>query len=242
MKILHLYYDIMNLYGDYANIRAVEKILKSSGAEVYIDRISLGEKAQLEDYDFIFIGSGTEKNRCVVLSDFSKYKSELEKYIESKKPILMTGNSFEMLGKSITLSDGLSVEGLGIFDFTVTEQDKKRNTGDVIYTADYLESPVVGFINKCSEIFGISSPLFSVEMGLADNNESKTEGLRHNNLFATHITGPVLIKNPHFLKYIANIILEPYAELTLNTDGLDYEEKGYAITLSELRKRQEEMG
>ena len=32
MKLLHLYHDIMNLYGDYANILALERMLKNNGA------------------------------------------------------------------------------------------------------------------------------------------------------------------------------------------------------------------
>ena len=31
MKILHLYYDIMNLYGEYANVCALERIIENSG-------------------------------------------------------------------------------------------------------------------------------------------------------------------------------------------------------------------
>ena len=31
MKLLHLYHDIMNLYGDYANVSALKRILEQSG-------------------------------------------------------------------------------------------------------------------------------------------------------------------------------------------------------------------
>ena len=60
MKILHLYYDIMNLYGDYANVSAMQRILEKSGEDCTVDRLSLGDNAVLSDYSFIFIGSGTE--------------------------------------------------------------------------------------------------------------------------------------------------------------------------------------
>ena len=38
MKILHLYYDIMNLYGEYANVSALERIIENSGENAEIDR------------------------------------------------------------------------------------------------------------------------------------------------------------------------------------------------------------
>lgn len=115
----------------------------------------------------------------------------------------MTGNSFEMLGKTITDSDGKVFDGLGIYDFTVTEQNKRRITGDIVYTSDILTKPIVGFVNKCSEIKGIENHLFTVKHGLGDYENAKAEGLKDKNLFATHVTGPIMIKNPHFLEYIA---------------------------------------
>lgn len=241
MKILHLYFDIMNLYGDYANVSAVKKMLINSGIEVEIDRLSLSDNANLSNYDFIYIGSGTESNQKLVLTDFAKYTEQLRAYIESGKPVLMTGNSFEMLGKTITDCNEKIYNGIGIANFTVTEQNKRRVTGDVIYKADFIKHPLVGFVNKCSKINGIENPLFKVEMGLSDNSDSKNEGIRINNLFGTHLTGPVLIKNPAFLEYIANIIIKPYEKFSLRTDYLSYENAGYEVTLTELRKRMENM-
>ena len=233
MKILHLYHDIMNLYGDYANLVAVKKLAVHNGVEVTVDRHSIGDEVALADYDLIYIGSGTERNQKVVLEDLRRYSKALSDCIEGGKVILMTGNAFEMLGKSITNADGKVHEGLGLFDFETTEQDKTRMVGDVVFGCDFLDSPVVGFINKCSEIRGIGQPMFTVEMGLGNAEGDKGEGIRKNNLFCTHVTGPVLIKNPHLLTYLCTLILGEQPD-----DGcLDYEKKGYAVTLRELRKR-----
>ena len=97
----------MNLYGDYANISALKRILEYSGEDVTVDRISLGGSAVLSEYDFIYIGSGTEKNQKTVLKDLEKYKDQLREYISADKPVLMTGNSFEMLGHMITDGSGV---------------------------------------------------------------------------------------------------------------------------------------
>ncbi len=62
------------------------------------------------------------------------------------------------------------------------------------------------------------------------------EGFRKNNCFGTHLTGPILVKNPAMLKYIAKLLLgEAYSDTVPYT----YMEKSYATTLSELRKRLE---
>ena len=259
MKILHLYHDIMNLYGEYANVSALERMLEKSGVKFTTDRLTLFDNADLGDYDFIYIGSGTEKNQKLVLQDFKKYKDFLVEYINSGKVILMTGNSFEMRGKTITDSDGKVFDGLGIYDFTVTEQNKRRITGDIVYTSDILTKPIVGFVNKCSEIKCdyndyhnethaipsednkfLEKPLFTVKYGLGNCEGSKEEGLRNHNLFATHVTGPIMIKNPHFLEYIALQISKNTDGFKPCTDYLDYERAGYEITLGELTKRFEE--
>ena len=117
MKILHLYYDIMNLYGDYGNVSVLERVLTQSGADCEVVKKSLGDSVDFAEYDFVFIGSGTERNQKLVLDDFKKHKEAFKNYIESGKPALFTGNSFEMLGKSITDCEGKAYDGTGLFGF-----------------------------------------------------------------------------------------------------------------------------
>ena len=233
MKILHLYYDIMNLYGEYANVSAMERILSNSGIECTVDRLTIGDSAVLSEYDFIYIGSGTERNQKVVLDDFSSYRAQLREYVGNGKAALLTGNAFEMLGATIEDAQGNRFEGLRLFDFKTKEQSKTRNTADAIFEADFLSRPLVGFINKCSETEGVKAPLFKVKMGLGNKDGDATEGVRKENLFGTHLTGPVLIKNPYFLEYLAGIVA---GGTKLSTEHLEYERKGYEITLSELSK------
>lgn len=233
MKLLHLYHDIMNLYGDYANILALQRILEKSGEEVTVDRLSLNDSASLDDYDFIFIGSGTEKNQKVVLADFVKYKDQLADFIASGKPLLMTGNSFEMLGKTITDGDGKVYDGLSLYDFTVTEERGKRYTNDIIATPCVSDQPLVGFINKSSMIYDVKSPMNTVTFGIGNNSDEMTEGITDKHFYGTHITGPVLQKNPHFLVYIAELMLGKKP----SEDHLTYEKKGYANTLKKLSER-----
>lgn len=232
MKILHLYHDLMNLYGDYANVSALCRMLELNNIEFSLDKKSLGDEVDFSEYDFIYIGSGSEENMKLALSSLKEKRDELAEYIENEKFLLLTGNSFEMLGEKITSFLG-EFEGLGIFPFTVTEQNKTRTTDDSVVNFPEADITLVGFINKCSEIEGITTPMFNVEMGLSNGKNQKTEGIRYKNLFGTHLTGPLFVKNPIFLKYIA--------EKLTGTELVDYvfsfERKGYEITLKKLRER-----
>ena len=86
-----------------------------------------------------------------------KHKEAFSDYIESNKPALFTGNSFEMLGKGITDCEGKAYDGLDLFKFFTTEQNKKRLTADAIFESDFSDKLFVGFVNKCSEINGIEA-------------------------------------------------------------------------------------
>lgn len=247
MKILHLYHDIMNLYGEYANVAALQRMLEKNDVPCEVDTLSVGHELAIMDYDFIYVGSGTESNQKYVMEHLKKYTEDVKAYVEAGKLLLMTGNSFEILGKTITDAKGKSYEGLGLFDFSVTEQERTRETADAVLglwkepqeenTADDGDEKetkeLVGFINKCSTIAGITRPLFQVKMGLGNEKGGSTEGIRYKNFYGTHLTGPMLIKNPYFLMDLARDLCGK----EMKGDYLTYEKAGYEITLSELRKR-----
>lgn len=225
----------MNLYGEYANVAALKRILENNKISCKVDALSVGDKLQLLDYDFIYVGSGTESNQKYVLEHLMSYKDELKEYIEAGKMLLMTGNSFEILGKTLKDAKEKVYEGLGFFDFSVKEQERTRNTADAIFMMEGQEKPLVGFINKCSTMEGINMPLFQVKMGLGNEAKGTTEGIRYKNFYGTHLTGPILIKNPYFLVQTASDLCGK----EMNGDYLTYEKAGYEITLRELTKRLE---
>ncbi|MBQ8796515.1 MAG: glutamine amidotransferase [Clostridia bacterium] len=207
IKILHLYSDFMNLYGEYGNIRLLTKTLEEKGQEVSPESKTITDKdIDFTAYDFIYCGAGTESKRTFALNHLMKFRESLKEAFDSDKVILFTGNSWEMLGKSITTAEGKVLEGLKLFDFTVKEQNARRLTGDIKAKADFPDTELIGFINKCSEVEGVSSPLFTLTMK-PESFASDMEGIREKNLFGTQIVGPVLVKNPTFCEYMAELII-----------------------------------
>ena len=227
MRILHLYPNLMNLYGDYGNVRVLVKYLNDLGIETQLDEKELGDNYNLKDYDFIYMGSGTESKQLFALDDLLKHKDELVEYINENKVMLLTGNAMELLGKKIDDN-----KGLGIINFTVKTSDK-RYTGDVILHNEKL-GDVVGFINKSSLISGGEEyKLFNYDF--KDNNliDNDYEGYHYNNLFGTHVIGPLLVKNPSFLDYLVELLAkDKYRKIEY-----EYLDKAYNVTLEELRKR-----
>ena len=120
--------------------------------------------------------------------------------------MLFTGNSYEMLGKSLHTAEGEDVKGMGLFGFTVQEQKKNRYSGDVTLKCGLSTEEFIGYINKCSVVEGIEKPLFEIT-SVVGTVKDKTDGIHEKNFFGTQVTGPVMVKNPQFAEYIAEFIL-----------------------------------
>ncbi len=205
MKILHLFHDLMNLYGDYANVLALERALAQKGVETEIVRRSIGDGLYFSEFDFIYIGSGTERNQKVALEYLRNCTDALKNAVDGGVPILATGNSFEMFGKKITDRAKKAYEGLGLFDF-ITEEGAERIVTDSV--VEFEGHELIGFINKASGIYGIKEPLFTVKQGAGNNpKETAAEGIHEGNFYGTHIIGPLLIRNPFMAEYFADLMI-----------------------------------
>ena len=229
IKILHLYYDIMNLYGEYGNIKVLEKHLIDQGVNTFVDKKSIGDEIDFSSYDFIYIGAGTENNQLYVLEDLKKRKESLKEYIENGRYALFTGNSYELLGKKVN-----DTEALNLFDFESKITDE-RITSDVICTCDLIDSKIIGFINNMSTISNNDKPLFNVLKG----GNTKEEGIKYKNTFGTHLIGPILFRNPKLLKYFVNNLCLSKDEKFIYKEIEYYEEEmSYKIALNELEERE----
>lgn len=220
----------MNLYGDYANVSVLSRYLNNLGHDVKVDTLSLYEKKDIFDYDFYYMGSGTEHRQKLVLKQLLTYKKPLQELFEANKTMLFTGNSFELLGDTIQSADGAVYEGLQFADFKTIE-GKKRITCNCIAAFPQTDEPIVGFINKCSKTYNVKSPLFKMKMGFGNEKNCSAEGYTQRACFGTHITGPILVKNPFMLKFIARKIL---GEQYQDSVEYAYMNQSYALTRKEL--------
>ncbi len=206
-KILYLYYDIMNLYGESGNIRMMERVLESKGAQPQTDRKTVTDTdIDFTQYDFIYCGAGTENSRNTCLEHLRNFADSLKKAYDSGTVMLFTGNSYEMLGETLTTAEGTVRKGIGLFGFTVAEQGKVRYSGDVTLKCSFSEKEFIGYINKCSEVQGVKNPLFQVNC-VAGTVKEQTDGIHCNNFFGTQVIGPVTVKNPTFGEHIADLVI-----------------------------------
>ena len=112
---------------------------------------------------------------------------------------------------------------------------------DVYGRTDLYPEAVVGFMNKCSTITGVETPLLTaVELGFGNDGEGRPEGFHRKNVFASELTGPILVKNPRLLDAVAGAIYQHRGEALPEPRPADrWAEDGYAITAEQLKLRSE---
>ena len=207
VKILYLYPDFMNLYGDNGNVRILERRLKDQGFHVEIITRTITDYEINFNVDFVYMGSGFESNRNMVADHIYRYKSALVRAIIDGVPMLFTGNSYDLLGKGITTADGKFIEGLGIFNYSFKEQLEKRYTGDVILKDNATGHRYVGFVNRAG-VPDVSDGLEFEAIKVIGNVSLSKDGVRKNNLLGISLIGPVLLKNPRLAESFVKIICE----------------------------------
>lgn len=238
IRIIHFYPDLMNLYGSYANVSVLQRVLERAGAEVTVETVAPGQDCDLSGADFLFMGAGTERRQKTAAQDFLRFADVVKAAAEAGTPMLFCGTAMELLGKSITDADGQEFAGIGLAAFT-SAQGKRRMVEDVYGTTDLYTEPVVGFINKCSIIKGIETPLLTATtLGYGNEGPVTAEGFRHGNVFASHLTGPILVKNPMLLEAVADAIFRhKNAPIPQKWDIDSWLTDGYAITAEQLKRR-----
>lgn len=232
MKLLHLYYDLMNLYGEYGNVVVLNKHLNDQGIKTTVDKKSINDEINFKDYDFIYCGSGTEKNQEVARVDLLKRKESFMEAVDNGSIILFTGNAMELLGEYIDDKEALK---LVTFETRLTND---RYTGDVIVSNKDI-GEVVGFINKCSLITrNDNNKFFKYVFKDSNLKDNDYEGYNVGNMYGTHIIGPVLVKNPNFMKVIVTKLgLRDNPNFIYKDIEYKFEEDSYNVTLNALKER-----
>ena len=205
LKIANLYYDIMNLYGENANIRALVKFAEYQGIQTEVHNLTIGDKIDFEKYDIYYIGSGTEKSELLVLKDIMNYQNEIRKAIMTNKHFLVTGNAIEFFGEYININE-VKYPALNIFPYRVLHENY-RIVGSVVMSMTGIKEKIIGFQNRCGIMIDDDRPLFKVIEGTGCYINSNKEGYWYRNFFGTYIFGPLLIRNPHFTNYLLKSIM-----------------------------------
>lgn len=209
VNVLHLYYDILNLYGENGNVRCINNNLELSNIKCNIDFKSIKDNIDFSKYDIVYIGSGDEEDLLLCINDLKRYKDDIKDYIAKDKCMILTGNSMYMFGKYIDALDN-KIDTLGVFDYYTKyiNSSKYKSASNYRVSLESISSfygineLIIGFQNRCGIVMNASKPLFKTSSRCSNDLDSPGEGFSYKSVYATVNIGPLLIRNPYFLDYI----------------------------------------
>ncbi|MBE7063357.1 MAG: glutamine amidotransferase [Ruminococcaceae bacterium] len=233
LKILSMYPDLLNMYGDIGNVKILKRRAEKRGIETELCTLSAGQPFPA-DADIIMLGAGQDFEMHIVLEDMRGEKKEaLRAYIEDGGVFLAVGTGFQLLGTAFVSGEGETREGLGILP-VVTEPSDVRFVGNIAAEIDGVRA--VGFENHagCTRI-GNLKPLGHVLSGHGNNGEDGNEGARYKNTVCTFFHGPFLSKNPEQAdKLLLSALQRKYKIDALESLDDTYEYRAKETILSKL--------
>ncbi len=223
-----MYPDTLFLHGERGNALALERYAKELCNDYSIDRVDFEtESFDPAEYDVIYFGAGEISSFEAVIKDMESYKDSLKAFIEAGKPLIATGTTMAMFGKSIKRTDGSTVEGAGFIPVSATEREYVYGD-DLQIETDYCgqHMEIVGnqiqMINIDFDEEGGFKGFGKVVYGMGNNGSDGIEGVMYKNSVFTNLLGPVLICDPWFTCRIIRAASEVSGEI-LKGDDPDFE-------------------
>jgi CobQ-like glutamine amidotransferase family enzyme len=200
LRVVHLYPDLMSVYGDRGNVLTLVRRARWRGIDVDVRELSLGDRLEPEAADLIFFGGGQDREQAVVSADFLEQKgAAVAQAVENGAALLSVCGGYQLLGRSYTTVDGQELPGAGLFDVR-SVPGPRRHIGNVLVETDLdgERRTLVGFENHSGRTYlgPMTPPLGRAVVGAGNNGEDGTEGAVYRGAVGCYLHGSLLPKNP----------------------------------------------
>ena len=174
LTIVQLYPDELGVAGDRGNVMALTARLAHAGHSVTVISHEVGSQLPA-DVDLVIVGNGPLSAMRNIHADLLANGDRLRALRASGTAVFAYGSGAELLGHSITLADGTSLEGLAVLPFRAT-RISTRAVGYVIVDSPFGQ--IVGFEDNASRwtLDAGAKPLGVLEAG-SGNGEGSVEGV-----------------------------------------------------------------
>ena len=209
MKIEVLYPEVCNLCGEYANI----SYLKTCCPEIEVIETDLHTRPRFldEEIAMVYLGSATERGLQLIIDALRPCLPEIRAKLDAGQFLLATGNAPDALCGRIESDTAPTVEGLGLLPGTVRYRMMARHNS--FYLGKWDGMDIVGFKSLFGFTYDSSAqPWFPTTKGVGrDGADGTADGFRMDELYATHLIGPLLVLNPPLCQWVLRKIGAPDA-------------------------------
>lgn len=232
IRIVHLFPELLNLYGDRGNIAALAKRARWRGFDVEIRTIEATATASPIRADIIFIGGGPDHMQVGAARTLARMEGALARAVADGAALLAVCGGFQNLGYDYRSPHVGTLAGPGLFHVSTEAQDgARRIVGGVVaklpdgspiaavgrasaMAAGFAgqERTLVGFENHSGRTFlgERARPLGEVGPGHGNNGLDGGEGViafpGESGIaglrVGTYLHGPLLPRNPHLADFI----------------------------------------
>lgn len=198
LTLLHLYPDLLNIYGDRGNVLALARRAAWRGIELAVREVSVGEEVDFAGVDLLCIGGGEDRKQALAAEDLVRRGSDLREAVDGGLAVLAVCGGYQLLGRYYQPAEGERLPGVGVLD-AHTVAGRRRMIGNVALDSETFGT-LVGFENHSGRTYlgPGCRPLGRVRRGrgAGNNGSDGGEGALHRACVGTYLHGSVLPKNP----------------------------------------------
>ena len=217
MKAEILFPEVCNLYGDLQNIYYLKRCCPA--LEIIETDLHSKPRFLTEDVALVYMGSTTEQGLHLAADALRPYAADIAARADAGQLILLTGNAPDVFSDAIESDSADTIEGLGILPGRVRYTMMKRHNS--FFVGRFEDMDIVGFKSLFGHTYGADDPgtgLFKVVRGVGRRPGSLVEGFRRGGLMATYLTGPLLVLNPDFTRWLLDDLGAKDAPLAFETE------------------------
>ncbi|MEO5690972.1 MAG: glutamine amidotransferase [Candidatus Saccharimonadales bacterium] len=194
LKLVHLYPEQMNIYGDWGNVLTIKKRAEWHGYNIVVEAYHPTTSFP-KDADIIIGGGGQDSGQSVIQDDLLRIGDDLKQQADQKTPMLMICGLYQLFGHFFQTHEGKRIQGIGLFDLETYAGDV-RMIGNIVTATEFGE--VIGYENHSGmTVLGDNQKSFgTVIKGAGNNGKDKTEGAIYKNVYGSYLHGSLLPKNP----------------------------------------------
>ena len=98
LNIVHLYPDLLNLYGDRGNIQCLRMRCKWRGIDAQVTECNLEDHLSLASADIVLLGGGSDREQQIVCTRLQQVRPELRDYVEDGGTLIAICGGYQLLG------------------------------------------------------------------------------------------------------------------------------------------------
>ena len=200
IRIINLLPELLGTYGDQGNVATLSWRLSQRGLENQVIHASAYHSLPT-DGDFYLLGGG-EDDAQVAAVELLKRENVLQRALDNGAQIFAVCAGFQLLGSSFPASGGRIIAGLGLLPI-VTEPATPRSVGELLVDSTIGIGQLTGFENHAGQTKFVEKlqPLGITKRGIGNHANEACDGAVTDQIIATYMHGPALVRNPKLADY-----------------------------------------